>query len=53
MYLYCFDQSVDFETLKAELSQQLPEYMVPSYMMQVDELPVSSSGKFNKKHCQK
>ncbi|MEB7831147.1 non-ribosomal peptide synthetase [Staphylococcus xylosus] len=43
------DQSIDFETLKAELSQQLPEYMVPSYMMQVEELPVSSSGKLNKK----
>ncbi|PTJ83802.1 hypothetical protein BU055_06945 [Staphylococcus succinus] len=43
------NQDIDFESLKADLSQQLPEYMVPSYMMQVDELPVSSSGKLNKK----
>ncbi|WP_436955878.1 non-ribosomal peptide synthase/polyketide synthase [Staphylococcus sp. AS1337] len=43
------DQTIDFEALKAELSQQLPEYMVPTYMMQVEELPVSSSGKLNKK----
>ncbi|MEB6044601.1 non-ribosomal peptide synthase/polyketide synthase [Staphylococcus pseudoxylosus] len=43
------EQTIDFEALKAELSQQLPEYMVPTYMMQVDELPVSSSGKLNKK----
>ncbi|MBF0813751.1 non-ribosomal peptide synthase/polyketide synthase [Staphylococcus saprophyticus] len=43
------DQTIDFESLKAELSQQLPEYMVPTYMMQVEELPVSSSGKLNKK----
>ncbi|MCD8926416.1 condensation domain-containing protein, partial [Staphylococcus epidermidis] len=34
---------------KIQLRQKLPEYMIPMYMMQIDELPVTSNGKLNKK----
>ncbi|MEJ7207661.1 AMP-binding enzyme, partial [Staphylococcus epidermidis] len=43
------DQVIDFDTVKTELNHKLPDYMVPSYMTQIDELPVSSSGKLNKR----
>ncbi|MCL2865267.1 MAG: amino acid adenylation domain-containing protein, partial [Lachnospiraceae bacterium] len=41
--------SLDFEQIKAQLRNHLPEYMVPAYFMQIDEIPVTSSGKQNKR----
>ena len=43
------DESIDIEAIKAQLNKQLPEYMVPAYIMQVESLPVSQSGKLNKR----
>lgn len=43
------DDSLDFGTLKTSLGQKLPDYMIPAYMTQLDELPVTSNGKLNKK----
>ena len=44
------DKAVDNDDVKAILSQKLPDYMVPSYMMQIDQLPVTSNGKLDKKN---
>ncbi|MCD8926397.1 amino acid adenylation domain-containing protein, partial [Staphylococcus epidermidis] len=43
------DQSLNLDQVKIQLRQKLPEYMIPMYMMQIDELPVTSNGKLNKK----
>ncbi|WP_057511660.1 non-ribosomal peptide synthetase [Staphylococcus sp. NAM3COL9] len=43
------DEQIDFYDIKTELSKKLPGYMVPSYMTQIDILPVTSNGKLDKK----
>ena len=43
------EQNVDLEAIKLELSHKLPDYMVPSYMMQIEDIPVTQSGKLNRK----
>ncbi|MCG3399240.1 non-ribosomal peptide synthetase [Staphylococcus massiliensis] len=43
------DQSLDIDTVKHDLYEKLPEYMVPQYMMQIDTLPVTQNGKLNKR----
>ncbi|WP_157267216.1 non-ribosomal peptide synthetase [Paenibacillus alvei] len=35
--------------LRSALAQQLPGYMIPSYFVQLDKLPLSSNGKVNRK----
>jgi amino acid adenylation domain-containing protein len=40
---------VDIQSLKAEISNVLPQYMVPSYIIQLDDLPLTSNGKIDKR----
>ncbi len=35
--------------LKSDLSQSLPHYMIPSYFMQLDEIPLTPNGKVDRK----
>ncbi|OMD56259.1 hypothetical protein BSK62_30355, partial [Paenibacillus odorifer] len=35
--------------LRAHLSAQLPDYMIPSYFVALDRLPLNSSGKVDRK----
>ncbi len=35
--------------LRVYLSQKLPEYAIPSYFVQIEEIPMTSNGKVNKK----
>ncbi len=42
-------ESFDRQSLKRELSKQLPEYMIPSYIVFVDNIPLTSNGKIDKK----
>lgn len=40
--------ALDNAALRTELSQQLPDYMVPGRWMQLDEMPLNSSGKIDR-----
>ena len=42
-------ESIDTEKLKAHLQEKLPEYMVPNVLTQLDEMPMTSNGKVNRK----
>ncbi|MDF2802807.1 MAG: amino acid adenylation domain protein [Anaerocolumna sp.] len=35
--------------LKRDLSKELPEYMIPAYMVQIDAMPVNANGKIDRK----
>ncbi len=40
---------IDTAALRTHLGEKLPDYMVPSRMMQLDSLPVTASGKLDRK----
>ena len=40
---------IDKDELKAFLQEKLPEYMVPNVLMKLDEMPMTSNGKVNRK----
>ncbi len=43
------DEKIDPSHLKRELKQSLPDYMIPAYFMQLDNIPVTNHGKLDKK----
>ncbi|MGM9977963.1 MAG: amino acid adenylation domain-containing protein [Clostridium sp.] len=43
------DQVIDYEQIKDELRKEMPEYMIPTQIVQIDEIPVTKNGKVNKK----
>jgi amino acid adenylation domain-containing protein len=42
-------KKLDISTLREELSLHLPDYMIPSYFMQIDRMPLTANGKIDKK----
>ena len=44
---YIADQPIDNDTLREQLSRQLPAYMVPAAFMPVDSFPVTGNGKLD------
>ena len=46
---YTADGNVDPVALRRHLSERLPVYMIPVYMMEMDELPLNDSGKLDKR----
>ena len=46
---YSGEKDVSVEDLKIHLSKELPEYMVPRYIVRLEKLPLSSNGKVNRK----
>lgn len=40
---------IDIKELKKSLMLKMPEYMVPSYYMQLDSMPLSANGKLDRK----
>lgn len=42
---FCSNKSVATNDLKEFLQNELPEYMVPSYFIQMDQIPLSTNGK--------
>ena len=46
---YTGESNLDTDTLKEHLAQQLPVYMVPHHFVQMQALPLTESGKVNRK----
>ena len=46
---YTADIQVDTEELRRELMKRLPYYMIPSYYMKIDAVPLKASGKMDRK----
>ncbi|MCL1990154.1 MAG: amino acid adenylation domain-containing protein [Defluviitaleaceae bacterium] len=40
---------LNIKAIQDELRDQIPAYMIPPYMMQIDQIPVTSNGKLDKK----
>ncbi|KZN55066.1 hypothetical protein N474_16475 [Pseudoalteromonas luteoviolacea CPMOR-2] len=40
---------LDAQAITAQLEQQLPEYMVPSHLLELETLPLSANGKIDRK----
>ncbi len=47
---YTSEKSVDETALRKLLSSKLPKYMVPNYFMRLDEMPMTASGKTDRKN---
>ncbi|XBX10633.1 amino acid adenylation domain-containing protein (plasmid) [Enterocloster clostridioformis] len=43
------EEEVDGNAVKDELRKSLPDYMIPAYIMQIEGLPVTRSGKLDRK----
>lgn len=47
---YTADNPIDESALRQYLSEKLPKYMVPNYFLQVEKLPMTPSGKIDRKN---
>ncbi|WP_428742645.1 amino acid adenylation domain-containing protein [Tenacibaculum sp.] len=45
----CGKENLDLEELKSSLKEKLPAYMIPTYITQVDVMPLTRNGKIDKK----
>ncbi|MGE5342733.1 MAG: amino acid adenylation domain-containing protein [Candidatus Omnitrophota bacterium] len=43
------DAAIDVPSIRERLSAELPEYMIPSYFIQLDKIPLTTNGKVDKK----
>ncbi|HNY11470.1 MAG TPA: amino acid adenylation domain-containing protein, partial [Candidatus Wallbacteria bacterium] len=43
------DGEITPDFIKKEISQNLPEFMIPNYIVRLDEMPVNASGKIDRK----
>ncbi|WP_034328484.1 non-ribosomal peptide synthase/polyketide synthase [Alkaliphilus transvaalensis] len=46
---YVADGEVSLKEVREHIANDLPEYMIPSYIMELNELPLSSNGKIDRK----
>ncbi|MCX7920660.1 MAG: amino acid adenylation domain-containing protein [Clostridia bacterium] len=46
---YLSETTVDMQGLRSYLSKELPEYMVPSYFVKLDQFPMTPNGKIDRK----
>ena len=46
---YTADIDLDTESLRQELLKRLPYYMIPSYYIKIDEIPLKANGKLDRK----
>ena len=46
---YTADIEIDAEKLRTELLKKLPYYMIPSYYLHIDSIPLKPNGKFDRK----
>ncbi|MCR3761893.1 amino acid adenylation domain-containing protein, partial [Clostridium felsineum] len=43
------DEKITVSEIREELEKTLPDYMIPAYMMQIENIPVTANGKLDKK----
>ncbi|MBL1224602.1 non-ribosomal peptide synthetase [Enterococcus sp. BWR-S5] len=43
------DQAIDLQHMRDILREELPEFMIPPYMMQIEHIPVTATGKVNRR----
>ncbi|WP_250944740.1 non-ribosomal peptide synthetase [Clostridium felsineum] len=43
------DEDITVSEIREELEKMLPDYMVPAYMMQIENIPLTANGKIDKK----
>ena len=46
---YVADSQIDTDKLKKDISQELTDYMIPTFFIQLDELPLNPNGKLDRK----
>ncbi|MDO5826528.1 MAG: AMP-binding protein, partial [Methanosphaera sp.] len=46
---YVADSQIDTDKLKEDISQELTDYMIPTFFIQLDELPLNPNGKLDRK----
>ncbi|MCQ2515112.1 MAG: amino acid adenylation domain-containing protein, partial [Ruminococcus sp.] len=46
---YTSEEKVNSADIRQKLSKSLPEYMIPSYIMQIERIPLTTNGKLNKR----
>ncbi|MEE0060412.1 MAG: non-ribosomal peptide synthetase, partial [Acutalibacteraceae bacterium] len=46
---YIADEEISVSDIRNSLSSSLPEYMIPSYMMQIEAMPMTRNGKLDKR----
>lgn len=49
----CANEEINISETRKKLTQKLPLYMVPKYIIQIDEMPLTPNGKINKKILEK
>lgn len=47
---YTSDTEIDEKALRAHLAAKLPKYMIPNYLMRLDKMPMTASGKTDRKN---
>ena len=47
------DKEININDIREALSKDLPEYMIPAFMMQIDRIPVTRNGKLDKRSLPK
>ncbi len=45
----CGEREYSISEIREHLAKELPEYMIPSYIIQLDKLPLSANGKIDRK----
>ncbi|URZ15357.1 non-ribosomal peptide synthetase [Clostridium felsineum] len=43
------DEEITVSEIRKELEKTLPDYMIPAYMMQIENIPLTANGKLDKK----
>ncbi|WP_432407298.1 amino acid adenylation domain-containing protein [Wukongibacter sp. M2B1] len=43
------EEELDIDNLKENIRKELPDYMIPAFIMQVESIPVTKNGKLNKR----
>jgi amino acid adenylation domain-containing protein/thioester reductase-like protein len=49
----CANEKINISDARKKLTRKLPLYMVPKYIVQIDEMPLTPNGKINKKILEK